>query len=187
MPRPALLLDRDGVVNVEIHRLHRPEDVVVLDGVAEVVAQANARGIPVAVVTNQAGVGLGLYDEAAVHAVHAKIAEMIAPARVDGWFHCPHVPEDRCECRKPAPGLLEAAARALDLDLSRSALVGDKRSDLEAARAVGARAVLVRTGHGAAEEAAMVAAGLTHLFDRCLPSLREAWPELEAFLREGAS
>lgn len=182
MSRPALLLDRDGVVNVEIHRLHRPEDVVILEGVAEVLARANAQGTPVVVVTNQAGVGLGLYDEAAVHAVHARIAELVSPARVDGWFHCPHVPEDRCACRKPAPGLLRAAAAALDLDLGRSVLVGDKRSDLEAARAVGARAVLVRTGHGAEEAAALEAAAATHLFDRSLDSLRDAWPTLAALL-----
>jgi D-glycero-D-manno-heptose 1,7-bisphosphate phosphatase len=177
-----LLLDRDGVVNAEIHRLHRPEDVVILAGVAELIAQANARGVPVVVVTNQAGVGLGLYDEAAVRAVHARIAELLAPAQVDGWFHCPHVPEDRCACRKPAPGLLLTAAAALDLDLSRSVLVGDKRSDLEAARAVGARSVLVRTGHGAVEAEALEAAGATHLFDRRLDSLRGAWVELASLL-----
>ncbi len=174
--RPGLLLDRDGVVNVEVHRLHRPEDVVIIPGVARVVAAANAWGVPVAVVTNQAGVGLGLYDEAAVTAVHARIAALLADegARIDGWFFCPHVPADACACRKPKPGLLLSAATALGLDLRRSALVGDKRSDLEAARAVGARRILVRTGYGAGEEAALLAAGEASLVDACCASLGES-------------
>jgi len=147
--RAALFLDRDGVINVEIHRLHRPEDVVIIDGVAETIAAANGWGVPVVVVTNQAGIGYGLYDEAAYRATNARISELIAPARIDAFFHCPHVPSDACRCRKPLPGMLLDAARVHDLDLARSVFVGDKDSDLEAGHAAGCRAFLVRTGYGA--------------------------------------
>jgi D-glycero-D-manno-heptose 1,7-bisphosphate phosphatase len=155
--RRGLLLDRDGVINVEIHRLHRPEDVVVIPGTGRAIAAIHRRGIPVAVITNQAGIGHGLYDEAAYRSVNDRIVQILAGdgARVDGFFHCPHVPADDCRCRKPKAGLLEDAARALDLDLKRSIFVGDKRSDLQAARAVGCGAWLVRTGYGAEEERAL--------------------------------
>ena len=175
MARPGLLLDRDGVINVEIHRLHRPEDVVVIPGTARAIAAANARGVPVAVITNQAGIGHGLYDEAAYRSVNARIAEILAAegAHLDGWFHCPHVPADDCACRKPKPGLLEQAARALDLDLGRSVFVGDKLSDLQAARAAGCAAYLVRTGYGAEVEPGEA--------DRCAASLIDLVPALESY------
>lgn len=184
-PRPGLLLDRDGVLNVEVHRLHRTEDLVLIPGVLEALAELARWDIPLAVVSNQAGIGHGLYDRAACQAVNDSIARQVAAAggRIDAFFFCPHTPADGCHCRKPAPGLLQQAAAALGLELRRSVLVGDKRSDLEAARAVGCGAVLVRTGYGRAEEAALRAdpAGAS-LYDACVDTLADALPVLARML-----
>ncbi|HVV83095.1 MAG TPA: HAD family hydrolase [Kofleriaceae bacterium] len=184
--RPALFLDRDGVVNEEIAYLHRPEDVRLVAGVAGAIAQANAAGIPVVVVTNQAGIARGLYGEADLAAVGARIAALLAPAVLAATYHCPHHPEARvtalrvvCDCRKPAPGLLLRAARDHGLDLGRSFLVGDKASDLGAARAAGCGSVLVRTGYGAATEREVEGAGL---HDAVFDTLAAAMPYLLARL-----
>jgi len=188
--RPGLLLDRDGVLNVEVHRLHRTEDLVMIPGAVDALAEIARWQIPVAVVTNQAGIGHGLYDQAACDAVNEAIARQVGAAggRIDGFFFCPHTPADACGCRKPAPGLLRQAADALALDLRRSVLVGDKRSDLQAARAVGCGAVLVRTGYGRAEEAALRAEGAgASLYDACADGLNDALPVLARLLGRPAS
>jgi D-glycero-D-manno-heptose 1,7-bisphosphate phosphatase len=160
--RPALFLDRDGVLNVEVEYLHEPAAVALVPGAAAAVAAVNRRGIPVVIVSNQAGIGRGLYDEAAYRAVQRRLGELLAAegAHFDADYHCPHHPEHglgayrvACACRKPRPGLLLQAARDLGLDLGRSVLVGDKLSDLEAGRAAGCATVLVRTGYGAEVEA----------------------------------
>jgi D-glycero-D-manno-heptose 1,7-bisphosphate phosphatase len=115
----------------------------------------------VVVVTNQSGIARGFFTEAFVDEVHREIAARLAPggARIDAYYYCPHHPDGRvaefaraCDCRKPERGLIDRAARDLDLDPARSFVVGDKWSDVELARAAGARGVLVRTGHGAAEQ-----------------------------------
>jgi len=177
--RPGVLLDRDGVLNVEVHRLHRIEDLVLVPGVLPALAELARWDVPIAVVSNQAGIGHGLYDDAACRAVNDELRRQVTAAggRIDAFFYCPHTPAARCACRKPAPGLLHQAAEALALDLSRSVLVGDKRSDLEAARAVGCAAVLVRSGR--AEEAALAGTGL---FDACVDSLLDAVPVLATML-----
>jgi D-glycero-D-manno-heptose 1,7-bisphosphate phosphatase len=114
------------------------------------------------VVTNQSGVGRGLFTAAHVEEVHRHLAGLLATfgARVEAFYYCPHHPEAEveeyraeCDCRKPQPGMLLAAAADLGLDLTRSWLVGDRASDLEAGAAVGCRTVLVRTGYGAQVDA----------------------------------
>ena len=158
MPVPAVFLDRDGTLIREEHYLSRPEQVSLLPGAAAAVRTLNEAGMPVVVVTNQAGVARGIFPESRIAEVHARLADLLAVegARVDAFYHCPHHPSANidayrcdCECRKPRPGLLRTAARELGLDLSRSWMVGDKRSDLEAGAAAGCRTVLVRTGYGA--------------------------------------
>ena len=178
--KPGLLLDRDGVINEEVEYLHDPRDLVMIPGVAEAIAVMNRQGIPVVVITNQAGIGRGMYAFEAYQRVSEAIAGALAAshAHIDAWYFCPHPPEARCECRKPRPGMLLAAARELRLSLVDSVFVGDKTSDLEAARAAGCRSVLVRTGYGRDEELRLARQGRGELVDHAADSLREAVPWL---------
>jgi D-glycero-D-manno-heptose 1,7-bisphosphate phosphatase len=155
--RPAVFLDRDGVVIEEVEYLAEVGQVRLIPGAAAGIAALNARGIPVVVATNQAGVARGLFPEGRVGQVHAQLARLLAAegARVDAWYYCPHHPTAgegayrvSCACRKPLPGMLLQAAREWGIDLARSFMVGDKRSDLEAGARAGCRSVLVETGYG---------------------------------------
>jgi D-glycero-D-manno-heptose 1,7-bisphosphate phosphatase len=157
MSRPAVFLDRDGTLVEEVPYLHDPARVVLLDGV-DALAGLAAAGYALVVVTNQAGVARGLYDEAAVDAVHRRLAELLAGAgvRLDAVLHCPHHPEGTvpgyarpCRCRKPGPAMLEAAAERLGLDLAASFLVGNHPTDVGAAVAAGVTPLYVTTGHAA--------------------------------------
>ncbi|HET6575369.1 MAG TPA: HAD family hydrolase [Fimbriiglobus sp.] len=155
----AVFLDRDGTLIEEANYLSRVEQVRLIPGAAEAVRRVNAVGARVVVVTNQAGVARGYYPEDRVAAVHAHLSAVLGEqgARVDAYYYCPHHATEgigafriECDCRKPKPGMLRAAARDLGLDLSRSWMIGDKVCDLEAGAAAGCRTVLVRTGYGAA-------------------------------------
>jgi D-glycero-D-manno-heptose 1,7-bisphosphate phosphatase len=155
--RPAIFLDRDGVLIEDSHYLGSTDRVRLIPGAAEAVAAINRAGWPVVVVTNQSGVGRGLFSYASVGEVHAHIAEQLATfgAAVTAFYFCPHHPEAEveayrveCDCRKPQPGMLLAAADDLGLDPAASWMIGDRVSDLQAGAAVGARTVLVRTGYG---------------------------------------
>jgi D-glycero-D-manno-heptose 1,7-bisphosphate phosphatase len=157
MSRPAVFLDRDGTLVEEVAYLHDPGRVALLDGVAALAGLA-AAGYALVVVTNQAGVARGLYHEAAVDAVHRRLAELLAAAgvRLDAVLHCPHHPEGTvpgyaraCRCRKPGPGMLEAAAERLGLDLAASWLIGNHPTDMGAAVAAGVRPLFVTTGQAA--------------------------------------
>jgi D-glycero-D-manno-heptose 1,7-bisphosphate phosphatase len=154
---PAVFLDRDGVINVERNYVHRIEDFEFLPGVFEGLRTLRDAGLRLVVVTNQAGIGRGLYDEADYQRLSAHMRERLREHGIElaGVYHCAHHPTAgvgdyrcECDCRKPAPGMLLRASRELSIDLARSALVGDKISDIEAGRAAGLeRCVLVRTGH----------------------------------------
>jgi D-glycero-D-manno-heptose 1,7-bisphosphate phosphatase len=154
-----VFLDRDGTLVEEVPYLHDPGRVVLLDGVAGL-GELAAAGYALVVVTNQAGVARGLYDEAAVEAVHRRMADLVAAAgvRLDAVLHCPHHPEGTvpgyahaCRCRKPGPGMLEAAAERLGLDLPASWLVGNHPADVGAAVAAGVRPLFVTTGRAAGQ------------------------------------
>lgn len=157
-PRPALFLDRDGVIVEEVAYLSRPDDVRMVPGAAETIAMANARDVAVVIVTNQSGIGRALYGWNEFADVQARIlAELSrAGAAVDAVFACPHhedgfPPYDRAdhEARKPNPGMLLRAARMLSLDLARSWIVGDRAGDIAAGRNAGiAGGLHVATGYG---------------------------------------
>ena len=159
MSRRAVFLDRDGTLNVEKEYLHRAEDWEWIPGAIEAIRLLNQAGFVVIVTTNQSGVARGVYSEQAVRELHASVDRWLAAegAHVDGYYYCPHHPQygsvRDCDCRKPAPGLLLAAAREHDIDLKNSYVVGDKASDVGAALAVGATPILVATGYGKAERA----------------------------------
>jgi D-glycero-D-manno-heptose 1,7-bisphosphate phosphatase len=153
-----VFLDRDGTLIEEVGYLDRLDRLDIYPYSVDAVRLLNRAGFAVVVTTNQSGVGRGYFDEAFVGAVHDRIAAAFAAggARVDGFYYCPHHPEaevtayrQACDCRKPRPGLLQRAARELDLDPQRSFVVGDRSNDVDAGRAVGAATVLLRTGYGA--------------------------------------
>ena len=151
----AFFLDRDGVINAEVDYLFEPDKVVILPGVVPALKRMREHGFLAVVVTNQSGVARGMYAEEDVHAVHERIRELLAAegAGVDGFYHCPHHPKygSPCGCRKPEPGMLLAGCRDFDIDPARSAMVGDRLSDIAAGWAAGCRAChLVKTGYGAA-------------------------------------
>ena len=158
---PALFLDRDGVVVEEVDYLHRVEDMHICLDAAAVIYAANAREIPVVLVTNQAGVGRGYYGWTQFRAVQQAIQAAIAKAgaHFDAVYACPHHRDGQGAfahpdhpARKPNPGMLQRAAAALDIDLTRSWLVGDRAIDVEAAKRAGlAGALHVLTGYGQAE------------------------------------
>jgi D-glycero-D-manno-heptose 1,7-bisphosphate phosphatase len=164
---PALFLDRDGVVVEEVDYLHRVEDVVICAGAAGVILAANASAVPVVLVTNQSGIGRGHYGWAEFRAVQEAIQTAIVEqgAHFDAVYACPHHRDGQGAfahpdhpARKPNPGMLQRAAAALNIDMARSWLVGDRAGDIEAAKRAGlAGALHVLTGYGQAERAAAMA------------------------------
>ena len=152
-----MFCDRDGTLVEEVPYLHDPARLVLLPGVGEL-ARLAAAGYALVVVTNQAGVARGLYDEAAVAAVHRRLGALLAAegVRPDAVLYCPHHPQGTvaayaraCRDRKPGPGMLEAAARHLGLDLAASFLAGNSPTDVGAAVAAGVTPLFVTTGHAA--------------------------------------
>jgi D-glycero-D-manno-heptose 1,7-bisphosphate phosphatase len=148
--RPAAFLDRDGVLNVDHGYAHRPDQIEWVAGGPQAVRLLNEAGYIVIVVTNQAGVARGLYDEAAIHHLHAHMQDVLLTqgARIDAFYYCPHHPEGTvkefavaCVCRKPGAGMLEQAARDWPIDIRRSFLIGDKETDMQAAAAFKIRGI----------------------------------------------
>lgn len=147
MPRPlAVLFDRDDTLIDDVPYNGDPSLVVPRPGAREALDALRARGILTAVVTNQSGVGRGRITIEQVHAVHARVEALLGD--VGPWLVCPHAPEERCDCRKPSPTLVVQAAAMLGVAVDACVVLGDKRSDLDAARAAGARAILVRRHPG---------------------------------------
>mgnify|MGYP001812804084 FL=1 len=155
--QPAVFLDRDGTINEQMGYINHISRFILLPGVATAIRTLNEQNIPVVVVTNQSGLARGYFPPALLDAVHAQMERELAAqdAHIDGLYICPHHPEAKeeqfrkvCTCRKPQTGLLEQAAAELELDLTRSFMVGDRWSDLKCGNRVGATSVLVLTGYG---------------------------------------
>lgn len=161
--RPAVFLDRDGTLIEEKHHLAEPHEVSLIPGVAESLRAVRAQGHPVVVISNQAGVGRGLFPESRVHAVMARLRQLLRAEGVelDAVRFCPHAPDAGCDCRKPGGRLLRDAAHDLRISLRDSVMVGDRWIDVDAGRAAGATGVLVRTGYGREEEREGAAVGRT--------------------------
>ena len=139
----AVLFDRDGTLVSDVAYNGDPERVVLMPGAREAVERLRAAGVPTAVVSNQSGVGRGVISMGQVEAVNRRVEALLGP--LGPWVVCPHDPADGCDCRKPAPGMVLRAARALGVAPERCAVIGDIGPDMEAARAAGARGVLVPT------------------------------------------
>lgn len=157
MPHPAVFLDRDGTIIQEAEYLSDPAGVELLPGAADGILALRDAGYRVVVTSNQSGVARGYFDEDAVQRVNQRVQYLLeqSGAGLDGVYYCPHyadgevAPYNRaCDCRKPEPGMLLAAARDLDLDLSQSWVVGDKAADIAFGARQGLRTVLVMTGYG---------------------------------------
>ena len=143
--RRAVFLDRDDTLCRDVPYCSRPEDLHLLPGAGKAVARLNDAGFSVIVITNQSGIARGWIDEKMLGLIHEKMKRDLATfdAKVDGIYHCPHVPEDNCACRKPKPTLVERAARDFDVRLDESYMVGDRLMDVQLARNAGTKAVLV--------------------------------------------
>jgi D-glycero-D-manno-heptose 1,7-bisphosphate phosphatase len=167
--RRAVFLDRDGTIVEDPGFLHEPGKVRLLPGAAEAIHRLNEAGWLVVTVSNQSGIARGLYDAAAYNAAQRRLVELLAThgARLDGAYYCPHHPDvtGPCECRKPGVRLFRDAQEALALDLARCYWIGDRLSDVEPARVLGGRALLVATGNGAAHAAQARALGVPVVAD----------------------
>jgi D-glycero-D-manno-heptose 1,7-bisphosphate phosphatase len=181
--RRAVFLDRDGTLIEDRDYLKDPSQVVLERGAADAVARLNDHGFAVILVSNQSGVARGYHTEEDVVAVHQRLGELLAAghARLDAMYYCPHYPEgvveeyrQTCACRKPAIGMYERASREWGIDLTRSYMIGDKLTDMEAARNAELIGVLVRTGYGEHEWKASLKAPDTEKPDRVVIDLREA-------------
>lgn len=148
-----IILDRDGVINYDSDEyIKSPDEWAPIPGSLEAIARLNRAGYTVVVATNQSGVGQGLFDLNTLQKIHEKMQQEVARVggKIDEIFFCPHTPGDHCDCRKPKPGLLLEIAKKFHHDLKNVPAVGDSLRDIEAAQAVGAQPVLVRTGKGEA-------------------------------------
>ena len=152
MPKQRyILLDRDGVINHDSDAfIKSPDEWLPIAGSLEAIALLNTHGYQVIVVTNQSGIARGLFDEATLEQIHAKMRQLVSEkgGHISAIYVCPHGPDSDCNCRKPKAGLLKAFAVDFHADLTSVAVIGDSLRDLEAAEAVGAQPILVKTGKG---------------------------------------
>jgi len=155
--KTAVFLDRDGTIIVDAHFLDDPDRIELLPGTVEGIKRFNDEEIPVIILTNQSGVARGLITEEIIEQIHNRLIELleIRGAKIDRIYYCPHHPEGTiegfrkdCTCRKPKTGMAVKAAEDMNIDLSSSYVVGDKESDMQLARNINAKAILVRTGKG---------------------------------------
>jgi len=151
MPQAYILLDRDGVINFDSDDyIKSAEEWNPIPQSLEAIALLYNHDYKIIVITNQSGLGRGLYDEAALDDMHNKMIRLAKEqgGEIESIYFCPHIPEDNCECRKPKPGMLKQFAREKNRSLADIYFVGDKLADIQAAEAAGAKPILVKTGKG---------------------------------------
>ena len=181
MSHPAVFIDRDGVLNEERAFVHRPEDFVFIPGALAALRRLQQADYRLVIVTNQSGIARGLYTEADYQALTAHMRQSLAASGIHPHAieYCPHLPDAPlpryrldCDCRKPRPGMLLRAIRALDIDARRSFLVGDRLSDVEAGRAASlGHCFLVRSGYELSREAIDRADGVYRDLLTCVQDL----------------
>jgi len=151
-----VFLDRDGVINEEVGYLHKIKDFKFINGVIDSCNYFLSLGYQIIVVTNQSGIGRGLYKEEDFHILNQWMLDNFEQegVRILDVFFCPHGPDDNCYCRKPKPGLFKDAKEKHDIDMNKSWMIGDKEADIEAANNAGiSQTILVRSGHIIDEDA----------------------------------
>jgi D-glycero-D-manno-heptose 1,7-bisphosphate phosphatase len=149
-----IILDRDGVINEDsIEYIKSPEEWRAIPGSLEAIAKLNRAGHQVVVATNQSGVAREYFSLETLQAIHQKMRTELAAVggHIDAIFFCPHQPDDNCDCRKPKPGLFKQIGKAYNTNFNNAISVGDSFRDIQAAQAVGCKAVLVETGKGLGE------------------------------------
>src|SRR5258706_683313 len=154
MKRPAIFLDRDGTLIEEVNFLSRVEDLRLFPHTADAIKLLKENGFLVIGVTNQAGIGRGVYDEAGMHSIHKQIQVELSGA-IDGFYFCPHLPCDGCDCRKPELGMINSALADFEIDMERSWMVGDKKIDVETGEKAKIRTAFVLTGYGQQHKASL--------------------------------
>lgn len=182
-PRGLVLLDRDGTINDEVGHLSGAGELRLIPGSADAIRRLRALGFVVVVVTNQANVGRGLLPPSDLERIHERLRAMLAAegARVDAILHCPHAPESRCECRKPAPGMALEAATRFGFDPAEGCVIGDHAGDMRMGRNIGATTFLVLTGHGPGERER---AEGERLVDHVVPDLAAAADIITALVEQ---
>ena len=152
--RRGVFLDRDGTIIQERGYLSDPEELELIPGASRAIRLINLLGLPAVVVSNQSGVARGYVTLAQAEEINTRLRLLVEQEEgfLDGIYYCPHLPEDGCTCRKPAPGMLRQAAAELQVDLDNSYLAGDKAADIEAIHRVGGKGILVLTGYGREEQ-----------------------------------
>ena len=145
--RPAVFIDRDGTLIEEVNFLSSVEDLHVFPYTAKALRTLKENGFWIVVVTNQSGIGRGIYAESDMHAIHEAMQVQLDGA-IDAFYFCPHLPDEGCECRKPGLGMINFALRDMAIDLEGSWMIGDKRIDVETGQAAGIGSALVLTGYG---------------------------------------
>jgi histidinol-phosphate phosphatase family protein len=145
-----VFLERDGTLIEDVGYLNDPDKIRLEEGVVEGLAVLSARGHPLVILSNQSGIGRGMYTEGDARRVNERLAAMLREHGVEilAWYLCPHAPNDSCACRKPMPGMALAAARDCHLTLPGSYVIGDKRADVELADGIGGTGILLTTGRG---------------------------------------
>jgi D-glycero-D-manno-heptose 1,7-bisphosphate phosphatase len=146
-----VILDRDGVINQDSDAyIKSPDEWIPLPGSLDAIVRLNRGGFTVVIASNQSGIGRGLFDLAALERIHQKMTTELAArgGHLDAIFFCPHAPEAHCDCRKPAPGLLKQISSHYNLSLDAVPVIGDSLRDLQVARAVAARPILLLSGKG---------------------------------------
>lgn len=178
-----VILDRDGVINEDSDEyIKSPDEWVPIPGSLEAIVRLNQGGYRAVVVTNQSGVARGFLDISMLNQIHHKMHQLLAQmgGSIEAILFCPHLPEDNCNCRKPYPGLLQELSERLHISLNGVPAVGDSIRDLQAAEAVGAMPLLVRTGKGkVTEKAANLPAGIKIYDDLASATatlLKRSWP-----------
>jgi D-glycero-D-manno-heptose 1,7-bisphosphate phosphatase len=147
--RKAVFLDRDGTLIEEVNFLSRVEDLRIFPFTMEALSLLKAAGYLIIVVTNQSGIGRGIYDTDAMHAIHDGMQVQL-DGIIDAFYFCPHLPCDGCECRKPGLGMIQWATFDNPIDLANSWMIGDKKIDVETAHNAGMKSAMVLTGYGRA-------------------------------------
>jgi D-glycero-D-manno-heptose 1,7-bisphosphate phosphatase len=143
---PAVFIDRDGTIMEDTDYCSHPKDVRIFPGVFEALQRLKSRGFKLIIITNQSGIGRGLFTLDQYRAVESEVRRQLGQGLIDATYYCPDAPGQYSNCRKPAPGMILKATRDHQIDVSRSFLIGDKEVDVECAHNAGIRAIRVRTG-----------------------------------------